>query len=349
MKILTSLLLILYLFFPAPTATSPKDFSKVEVDTLLVGDFSCRAIAVSGDRIYYGADKSRYGFYDLGSKKHIEKQFAPDSLEFRSVALTSKGFFALNAGSPAFLLRTDRQLENRQTVYSDDHKKVFYDSMQFWNAAEGIAVGDPIDDCFSVLITRNGGESWDKVLCKHLPKVEMGEAAFAASNTNVIVKGSNAWIVSGGKKARLFHSPDKGKTWSVFDTPVISGKSMTGIFTADFYDGSTGIIAGGDYERQNRNQENKALTTDGGKSWKLISENEAFGYASCVQFVPGSKGAKIVSVGASGLYYSSDTGKSWKQLLNDYSLYTIRFQNDSIAFAAGKGKIVRIKFKKENQ
>ncbi|RZJ67579.1 MAG: oxidoreductase [Flavobacterium sp.] len=349
MKYLTSLLVLLYALIPNPSYKSNKQFSKVEVDTLLTGDFSCRAIWVEGDRIYYGADKSRYGFYDLSSKKHTEKQFSPDSLEFRSIALTSKGFFALNAGSPAFLLRTDKQLENAKTVHTDDHKKAFYDSMQFWNASEGIAIGDPIDDCFSVLITRNGGTSWNKVLCKNLPKIEMGEAAFAASNTNVTVKGNNAWIVSGGKKARVFHSPDKGKSWKVYDTPIISGKSMTGIFTADFYDSKIGFVAGGDYERQNRNQENKAITFDGGKTWKLIAENEAFGYTSCVQFVPGGKGEKIASVGGSGLYYSSDTGKTWKQLLNDYSLYTIRFQNDSTAFAAGKGKIVRIRFKKDDK
>lgn len=346
MKYLTSLLLLFYLLSTDTKSPVARDFSKVEIDTLLTGDFSCRAIWVDGDRIWYGADKSRYGFYDTASKKHVEKQFSPDSLEFRSIAATSKDVFLLNAGSPAFLLRTDKQVKDTKTVYTESHKNAFYDSMCFWNESEGIAVGDPTDDCFSVLITRNGGGTWDKVSCRSLPKVEMGEAAFAASNTNVIVKGANAWIVSGGKKARVFHSADKGKSWKVYDTPIVSGKSMTGIFTADFYDASVGIVAGGDYERQNRNQENKAITRDGGKTWKLIAENEAFGYASCVQFVPNGKGKKIVSVGASGLYYSSDTGKSWRQLHNDYSLYTIRFQNDSTAFAAGKGKLVRIRFKR---
>ncbi|WP_332871623.1 sialidase family protein [Flavobacterium selenitireducens] len=316
------------------------------MDTLLAGNFSSRAILIDGNKIWYGADKSRYGYYDVVSKKHFERQFSPDSLEFRSIAQTAKSIFLLNAGSPAFLVKVDKISGKAQTVHTDDNKKIFYDSMKFWNEKEGIAMGDPVEDCLSVLVTRNGGNSWTKIPCARLPRTGEGEAAFAASNTNIVVKGNNTWIVTGGRKARVLFSPDKGKTWKLYDTPIISGKSMTGIFTADFYDSKTGFVAGGDYERPNRNQENKAVTSDGGKTWALISENKGFGYASCVQYVPKSGGRSIATVGASGLHYSNDGGKSWEQLHNDYSLFTIRFKDDSTAYAAGKEKVVRIRFKK---
>jgi hypothetical protein len=38
------------------------------------------------------------------------------------------------------------------------------------------------------------------------------------------------------------------------------------------------------------------LTTDGGKHG-IIAENQGFGYASCVQYVPKSNGKGLVSVG----------------------------------------------------
>jgi photosystem II stability/assembly factor-like uncharacterized protein len=120
---------------------------------------------------------------------------------------------------------------------------------------------------------------------------------------------------------------------------------MTGIFTADFYNEKIGFIAGGNYEKPNQNFGNKALTTNGGKTWDLVSENQGFGYASCVQFVPDSKGKQLVSVGANGIYYSSDKGNSWKQFSSDSSLFTIRFINKSTAIAAGKDKMVRLDFK----
>jgi hypothetical protein len=48
-----------------------------------------------------------------------------------------------------------------------------------------------------------------------------------------------------------------------------------------------------------------------------------FGYASCIQYIPNSDGKSLVSVGVSGLYYSYDSGNSWKQLATDSSLFTI--------------------------
>ncbi|MFV8375772.1 hypothetical protein [Flavobacterium sp. LB1P62] len=44
-----------------------------------------------------------------------------------------------------------------------------------------------------------------------LPKIIDGEAAFVACNTNIVIKGNKTWIVTGGKKARVFYSSDKGK------------------------------------------------------------------------------------------------------------------------------------------
>jgi photosystem II stability/assembly factor-like uncharacterized protein len=229
-------------------------------------------------------------------------------------------------------------------VYEEKHEKVFYDSMQFWNDNEGIAIGDPIENCFCILITRDGGATWKKMQCNQLPKLVEGEAAFAASNTNIILKGNSTWIVSGGKKSRVFYSPDKGINWKVYETPIVQGEAMTGIFTADFYNDKIGIIAGGNYEKPNQNFQNKALTLNGGKTWKLIGENTGFGYASCIQFVPNSNGNGLVCVGANGIHYSNDKGATWKQLSQDNSLYTIRFVDDKTAIAAGKDKIVKIKF-----
>ena len=37
--------------------------------------------------------------------------------------------------------------------------------MDFWNEKEGLVVGDYMDGCISILITRDGGESWKKLDC----------------------------------------------------------------------------------------------------------------------------------------------------------------------------------------
>jgi photosystem II stability/assembly factor-like uncharacterized protein len=206
------------------------------------------------------------------------------------------------------------------------------------------ALGDPITDCLSILITRDGGNTWIKMNCTNLPSVAQGEAAFAASNTNICVYKDKTWIVTGGTKSRVYHSDNKGTSWKVTETPVIQGQSMTGIYTADFFNDQIGFIAGGNYDAPLSNSQNKALTLDGGKSWNLIADKKGFGYSSCLQFVPSTHGNNLVSVGATGIYYSSDQGRSWNQISTDPTLYTIRFLNKNTAFAAGKNKIVQINF-----
>lgn len=348
------LVLVLGINFTFCKTSSYKDndknnvfFNTVEIDTLFQDKISIRAIVSDQNKIWYAADKSRFGFFDLKENKRTERYIIKDSLklEFRSIAQTEKAIFLLNVSNPAFLFRISKQTLETKLVYQETHEKVFYDSMQFWNNEDGIAIGDPIENTFSIILTKDGGNSWYKIPTLNLPKLSEGEAAFAASNTNIVIKGNHTWIVSGGKKARVFYSADKGNTWTVFDTPIVQGKTMTGIFTADFYDTKIGYIAGGNYENPTQNYDNKAISFDSGKNWALTAQNQGFGYASCVQYVPNSGGKELVSVGATGLYYSSDGGSSWKQLASDSSLFTIRFIDHSTAVAAGKNKMIRIRFK----
>jgi photosystem II stability/assembly factor-like uncharacterized protein len=325
----------------------PINFSLVQIDTLFQDKINIRAIVLDKDNVWYAGDRNRFGWYDLKSNKKFENTIKEDTLkiEFRSIAKTSQYIYVLSVANPGLLYQITKDGRTTKLVYKEKNVKVFYDSMQFWNDKEGIAIGDPITDCLSIIKTDDGGNTWTKVPDNKLPKVFEGEAHFAASNTNVILKGNDTWIVSGGKKSRVFYSPDKGDSWRIYETPIIQGMQMTGVFTADFYDTKKGFVAGGNYELLNKNSENKAVTDDGGKTWKLVANNEAFGYASCVQYIPNSKGKGIVTVGASGLYYSFDGGLSWIQFSNDPSLYTIRFIDESTAIAAGRNKMIRIRFK----
>ena len=321
-------------------------FKLVTVDTLLKEKINSRAILALRDKVYYAGDIGRVGFINYSDKKRTEFSIknVEHPLEFRSIAQTSDAIFVLNVGSPAQLYRLSKDLSQNKLVYEEKHPKVFYDSMQFWNDTDGIAMGDPTADCLSIIRTHDGGSSWQKIPCGKLPKVDEGEAAFAASNSNIILKGKHLWIVSGGKKARVYHSSNHGKNWDVAETPIIQGSEMTGIFTADFYDIQNGFIAGGNYEKQNQNFSNKAISSDKGNHWSLVGEHQGFGYASCIQYVPESKASALVCIAGDGLYYSHDFGETWKMLLETKTLYTIRFVNKFTAVAAGRDGIYKIDF-----
>ncbi|RED23610.1 hypothetical protein BD847_2671 [Flavobacterium cutihirudinis] len=321
-------------------------FVSMQTEVLFQDKISIRAISIDNNKVWYGGDNSRFGYFDLDKREKFEDHIYRDTLnlEFRSIAQNAKSIFLLSVGNPALLYQVDKKTRKVKLVYKEVNSKVFYDSMQFWNDKEGIAIGDPTEDTFSIIVTRDGGETWTKLLSDQLPTNTAGEAAFAASNTNIVIKGNDTWLVSGGKKSRVFYSPDKAKTWKVVETPIVQGKEMTGIFTADFYDAKNGFAAGGDYELPEDNSNNKIVTKDGGKTWHVIGKNQGFGYASCIQYVPGSNAKELVCVGSSGIQYSQDGGSTWKQLSDDSKLFTIRFINKNTAIAAGYNKLIRITF-----
>lgn len=304
---------------------------------------SIRAIEViDTNTMWFGGSKGQYGYTEDGGTTwvidSIQNSKNPN-LEFRGIVKTTNAVFLFAIGSPALLFKTTDHGNSWSVVYEENHSDAFYDAIAFWDDLNGIAMGDPTDGCLSIILTEDGGNNWTKIPCTQLPPSAEKEAAFAASNSNIALAENNAWIVSGGGKARVFHSPDRGETWEVFDTPIIQGGKMTGIFTTHFYDEKRGIIFGGDWENQDQNTQNKASTNDGGKTWNLIADGQQPGYQSSVQYVPHSKGQAIFTAGIPGISYSADGGDHWITLC-DSSFYTIGICNTGRnAWLAGNNKI----------
>lgn len=326
----------------APMEEQPASIPKLETHELN-GSFRALEVLDSGEIWYAGSD-GQYGFSENGGEDWTRDRlsFGEEALEFRSLAHTSEAMFMMATKSPALLFKTENKGKDWELVYRESHPNSYYNAMTFWDDDEGIAVGDPIDGCLSILISRDGGDHWEKLSCETLPPIVEGEAGFAASNTNVAVYGSHAWIATGGAKARVLHTADRGRSWEVFDTPINQGGEMTGIFSIDFWDEQRGFIIGGDWEDKARNTLTKALTKDGGKSWTLVRDGEEPAFRSCVQYVPGSGGQELFAVGIPGLSYSSDGGNTWEQW-SEESYYTIRLLTSGrTAWLAGKNKLAKM-------
>jgi len=343
MRSILSLLAVLVLF---SCAEEPKKqaFQSVEVIPVFEDSVSIRAITfLDGRTLAFAGSNGIYGTVDVSSNQVRTNIQAYDSItpSFRAVGGTSNDFFMLSIESPALLYKTGNQ-GAMELVYSEEGEGVFYDSLAFWNDMEGIAVGDTVDGCLSIIITRDGGNSWTKIPCSDLPEGVEGEGAFAASNSNIAVEGDKVWI--GTTTGRIYYSSDKGMTWEIQETPIISNEPTQGIYSIDFFDENIGFAIGGDYTQPESNKANKIKTTDGGKTWQLIADGQEPGYKSCVQFVPNSGGEALVAIGFTGISYSSDGGKNWKPL-SEESLFTLRFLNDSTAYAAGNGSIAKLEFK----
>ncbi|HJU54652.1 MAG TPA: hypothetical protein VJ715_08780, partial [Pyrinomonadaceae bacterium] len=192
----------------------------------------------------------------------------------------------------------------------------FFDSMAFWDRDHGIAVSDPVDGRFLIISTADGGKTWKEMPADGMPLALEGEGAFAASGTCIAVEGRvNVWFATGGPNgARVFRSTDRGRTWAVATTPMVSGKSA-GVFSITFWDALRGAVVGGDYTKEGEAGNNVAVTADGGRTWATIKGPGPSGYRSCVVFVPGTRSRRsapvLFAVGPTGSEYSLDGGASW--------------------------------------
>ena len=162
-----------------------------------------------------------------------------------------------------------------------------------------------------------------------------GEAAFAASNTQLTVQGaSNAWIATGGgAEARVFRTTDRGRTWRVSSTGMPGGASA-GLFGIAFADARNGIAVGGDYRNERGVAAFAVRTSDGGATWTRAGVNRPDGTTSGVAYVPGSNPAMFVAVGQTGIAYTKDFGATWIHA-DTTTTYGVGVAGAGVGFFAG--------------
>ncbi len=347
MKRFSLLILVALISFSCKKEYQSRAINSIKITEFKQDSTSIRAIlSSSSDKLLFAGSKGDIGMTEDGGKSWGIKYLKyNDSIipHFRSIAASDKGIFALSVGNPGLLYKITSN--DTKIVYKEAHEKVFYDSMKFFSDGKhGIAVGDPTENCPSIILTSDGGNSWTKLPCSQLPKFNKDEAFFAASNTNIAIANKTVWIASGGSKARILKSTDYGNTWKIYDTPIVQGDGPQGIYSIDFYDENHGIAIGGNYAKPNDNCANKAITTDGGKTWKIVADNQNPNYKSCVQYVPNTNGKEVFAVGKTGISFSNDGGHTWDEVSND-SYYAIQFVDSNSAWLSGHQKIGKLTLK----
>ena len=261
-------------------------------------------------------------------------------LDLRAIDATSPlTAHAVSIGDSSRIYRTADGGRTWSLRWSATKKGTFLDAIRFWDARNGIAMSDPVDGRFLLLTTSDGGDSWSEIPAERIPPALEGEGGFAASGSCLTVFGSShVWFASGGAGvARVYHSADRGRTWSVHDTPLRAGVGSAGIFSIDFRDARNGVISGGDYQQPALRGRNLALTRDGGRTWTLVdSTTSPAGYRSAVAYLPGITGRVLVAVGLSGTDISRDGGGSWLTV-DSVAYNSVGFATPSSGWAVGPG------------
>lgn len=262
-----------------------------------------------------------------------------ETLDFRDVEAfnsTTAVVLSIGPGDASRIYKTADGGKTWALQFKNENKAAFYDAIAFWDETHGLALGDPVNGSYQLLHTEDG-RTWTPLVPKTMPKALATEGAFAASGTCLVTQGENdAWFVTGGgPKARVFHTTDRGRNWTVQETPLLGGADSAGAFSIAFKDGEHGIIVGGDYKKPKESDATAAMTSDGGKTWTAIEGKLPF--RSCVAWA----GDRWLAVGTSGSHTATDPLKDWKTL--DVENYNVVRSADGATWAAGpKGRVAKM-------
>jgi photosystem II stability/assembly factor-like uncharacterized protein len=309
---------------------------------------SLRGLSVVNERIVWasGTGGSFLRTTDGGKTWKTGKVPDAEKLDFRDVEAFDANtayLLSIGEGENSRIYKTTDGGDTWRLQFKNTNPKAFFDALAFWDANNGIAMSDPVDDKYLLIGTSDGGQSWKQIDNDKMPPAKTGEAAFAASGTCLVANGkADAFLVTGGKAARVFRSNDRGLSWSVSDASILSGENGTGIFSLAMSDQKRGVIVGGNYEKPNDAAKNLAMTNDAGKSW--TAGNGLNGYRSGVAFVDKNT---LIAVGSSGSDVSTDGGKTWTNVdKENYNAVAAKSKNAIWAVGAN-GLVARYTIQKK--
>jgi photosystem II stability/assembly factor-like uncharacterized protein len=276
---------------------------------------------------------------DGGATWSVSRIPGADTLQFRDVhAVSADRAWLLSAG-PGPLSRIYRTTDGGATwalQFTNDVPRAFYDCLSFWDERRGLAYSDQVDGRIMLLETSDGGETWSLVPRDRLPAALPGEGGFAASGTCLTTRpGGHAWIATGnGPRARVLHSSDYGRSWQVIDAPVTGGQAA-GLATITFRDDRNGAALGGPIGNPDARTDNVAVTSDGGRTWRLAGRTTFPGAVYGAAYVPGA-GRTLVAVSPKGADLSRDDGATWSRL-DSLAYWGIGFAPNGTGWITGPG------------
>ena len=178
----------------------------------------------------------------------------------------------------------------------------------FAGGRRGLALSDPVGGRFRIAATDDWGRSWHVLPDAGMPPAVPGEFAFAASGTCLVTSGGrDAWFASGGGATRVFHSRDRGLTWTVASAPI-PASAAGGVFSLAFRNPRDGVMVGGDFMQEENGEDASGFTGDGGSTWS--PGGDLSGYRSGVDWLSGAR-ATLIAVGPNGSDVSYDGARSW--------------------------------------
>jgi photosystem II stability/assembly factor-like uncharacterized protein len=271
-------------------------------------------------------------------------------LDFRDIeAFDDQSAVIMSAGEIDRVYRTVNAGQSWTLAYEHPNKSAFFDGMAFGDELHGWIMSDPIEGRLLILKTVDGGITWQPLPPEQSPVIELGEAGFAASGTNLVAIGKRELSIAVGgaspetnsTTSRIVTTHNGGLTWNYLSVPIARNPS-SGMFSLSRIDERHWVAVGGNYQLSDNNSENIVISLDGGSTWQQPSGSKPTGYRSVVAFGRNNGEHFLLAAGPNGTDWSKDFGRSW-QRISEKGFHTMDFSSDLTAGwgAGGEGRIAK--------
>jgi photosystem II stability/assembly factor-like uncharacterized protein len=221
----------------------------------------------------------------------------------------------------------------RQTTATFSNANSFPDFIYFWDANNGIVVGDPINSEFEIYTTSNGGTTWTLLPGAQIPNPLSAETAYTS---DFCVVGNNIWF--GTSKGRVYASTDQGHNWIAALPPGFTGKNSYPAFKDNLNGLALKFYSAADTLGLLKS------SSDGGTSYSALTYQGSV-LTGDIKYVPGSPNTYVTTGwdGTSqgtmrmGVTYSFDGGAIWitDADINGTGLTCSSWLNDSTGWIGG--------------
>lgn len=222
----------------------------------------------------------------------------------------------------------------RQASATFSNASSFTDLVYFWNANDGVAMGDAVNGYFEIYTTSNSGVIWTQV--PNAPAImPIDSQEYIVINT-FDVNNNTIWV--GTSFGRILKSVDKGHTWTVSQSPIPNFAGSLEYGKLAFTDLSNGLLQTSDWKLYK--------THDGGSTWTELLSSASAGSRrnKDIAAVPGLPNAYIAigeepDLTLRGTSFTVDGGEKWINIneLGNYDVtgYVVEMLNSDYGFAGG--------------
>lgn len=242
-----------------------------------------------------------------------------NSIDLESINNTNDNFFMIQS-TPFFnLYKTGTH--KMEVIYSHNEGDFHYNAMDFENNQWGAIAGLNPKNELSLLISKDGGVSWEKernISLHHKNTL----AHFQQNNESISIHNRQVFLVTSGETCAFVRYDFQEKEFKNFLFPIQKDSTMHYKAVSDFSPDGVGYVAISERQKEKYIRSTIYFTQNNGETFSALKT--PFDEIKSIQILPMGKRMVLFALTNTGIFYTTNPTEKWDLLMNEnFSAFSI--------------------------